>query len=90
MDKKPSLTQRQAMFDRMVKNAKELTSRGVIVSAETMINKRTLPHLEKIHQQIVDMGCQRHEVHPMYPSDFASALEVASLVWRHGQCASFH
>ncbi|KMK74997.1 radical SAM/CxCxxxxC motif protein YfkAB [Alkalihalobacillus pseudalcaliphilus] len=79
MDKKPSLTQRQAMFDRMVKNAKELTSRGVIVSAETMINKRTLPHLEKIHQQIVDMGCQRHEVHPMYPSDFASALEVASL-----------
>ncbi|WP_413375220.1 radical SAM/CxCxxxxC motif protein YfkAB [Alkalihalobacillus sp. 1P02AB] len=79
MDRKPSLAQRDAMFYRMVENAKALTSRGVIVSAETMINKRTLPHLESIHQQIVEMGCQRHEVHPMYPSDFASALEVASL-----------
>jgi radical SAM/CxCxxxxC motif protein YfkAB len=53
---------------------------GVIVSAETMLNKRTLPHLEKIHRQIVEeMHCKRHEVHPMYPSDFASALETLSL-----------
>ncbi|WP_368506015.1 radical SAM/CxCxxxxC motif protein YfkAB [Alkalihalophilus sp. As8PL] len=79
MDRKPSFEQRAALFDRMVENAKELTSRGVIVSAETMINKRTIPHLDKIHQQIVEMGCQRHEVHPMYPSDFASKLEVATL-----------
>ncbi|ADC50184.1 hypothetical protein BpOF4_10655 [Alkalihalophilus pseudofirmus OF4] len=79
MDRKPSYEQRAALFERMVSNAKELTKRGVIVSAETMINKRTLPHLDKIHQQIVEMGCQRHEVHPMYPSDFASTLEVASL-----------
>ncbi|WP_431308961.1 radical SAM/CxCxxxxC motif protein YfkAB [Halalkalibacter lacteus] len=79
MDRKPSFAQREKLFNRMVENAKILTSRGVIVSAETMINKRTLPHLEKIHNQIVEMGCQRHEVHPMYPSDFASQLEVASL-----------
>ncbi|WP_078551557.1 radical SAM/CxCxxxxC motif protein YfkAB [Bacillus alkalicellulosilyticus] len=79
MEKKPTYEQRAAYFYRMVENAKALTKAGVIVSAETMINKRTLPHLEKIHQQIVEMGCQRHEVHPMYPSDFASTLEVASL-----------
>jgi hypothetical protein len=39
-----------------------------MVSAETMLNRRTLPHLEKIHRQIVDeMLCQRHEIHAMYP-----------------------
>ncbi|MCM2676778.1 radical SAM/CxCxxxxC motif protein YfkAB [Alkalicoccobacillus plakortidis] len=79
MEKKPSLKQREAYFYRMVENARELTRRGVLVSAETMINKRTIPHLKEIHEQIVEMGCQRHEVHPMYPADFASALEAASL-----------
>ncbi|OLO25610.1 radical SAM/CxCxxxxC motif protein YfkAB [Alkalihalophilus pseudofirmus] len=79
MDKKPSYQQREKYFERMIENAKALTKAGVMVSAETMINKRTLPHLEKIHQQIVEMGCQRHEVHPMYPSDFASSLQVATL-----------
>ncbi|MBU8908893.1 radical SAM/CxCxxxxC motif protein YfkAB [Desertibacillus haloalkaliphilus] len=79
MKKKPTYKQRANYFNRMIDNAKALTSAGVIVSAETMINKRTLPHLERIHEQIVEMGCQRHEVHPMYPSDFASDLEVATL-----------
>ncbi|WP_349409731.1 radical SAM/CxCxxxxC motif protein YfkAB [Pseudalkalibacillus sp. SCS-8] len=79
MERKPTLDQRKHYFDRMVENAKALTAEGVIVSAETMLNKRTLPHLEAIHEQIVQMGCQRHEVHPMYPSDFASGLEVATL-----------
>ena len=46
---------------------------GVLVSAETMINSRTLPHLEKIHKQVVEeMGCKRHEIHPMYDSGFVS------------------
>lgn len=79
MEKKPKMAQREKYFERMVENSRALTSEGVIVSAETMLNKRTLPHLEDIHRQIVDMGCQRHEVHPMYPSDFASGLEVATL-----------
>ncbi|RNA67084.1 radical SAM/CxCxxxxC motif protein YfkAB [Alteribacter keqinensis] len=79
MDKKPTREQRERYFHRMVENSKALTSAGVIVSAETMLNKRTLPHLESIHEQIVEMGCQRHEVHPMYPSSFASALETATL-----------
>ncbi|PSL43600.1 radical SAM/CxCxxxxC motif protein YfkAB [Salsuginibacillus halophilus] len=79
MDKKPSLAQREKFFHQMVDNAKQLTSAGVMVSAETMLNKRTLPHLASIHEQVVEMGCQRHEIHPMYPVDFASALEAAPL-----------
>ncbi|HSH25359.1 MAG TPA: radical SAM/CxCxxxxC motif protein YfkAB [Massilibacterium sp.] len=79
MEKKPTLEKRVALYHRMIENAKELSKRGVFVSAETMLNKRTFPHLEKIHQAVIDMGCSRHEVHPMYPSDFASTLEVLSL-----------
>jgi radical SAM/CxCxxxxC motif protein YfkAB len=80
MERKPTVAQREKYFERMIENSRALAKMGVIVSAETMLNKRTLPHLEKIHRQIVDeMMCKRHEVHPMYPSDFASALETLSL-----------
>jgi len=80
MDKKPEYSQRAKYFERIIENSRELVKAGVMVSAETMLNKRTLPHLEKIHRQIVEeMHCQRHEVHPMYPSDFASNLEVLTL-----------
>jgi radical SAM/CxCxxxxC motif protein YfkAB len=79
MERKPTYEQRKKYFDRMIENSRALTKAGVIVSAETMLNKRTLPFLEHIHRQIVDeMGCQRHEIHPMYPSDFASNLEILS------------
>ncbi|MGC4376989.1 radical SAM/CxCxxxxC motif protein YfkAB [Fictibacillus sp. Mic-4] len=79
MEKKPSFEQRAALFERMTTNARELSKRGVAISAETMLNKSTVPYLEKIHQHIIEMGCIRHEVHPMYPSDFASGLEVLTL-----------
>ncbi|MGG3562319.1 radical SAM/CxCxxxxC motif protein YfkAB [Neobacillus rhizosphaerae] len=80
MERKPDYRQREKYFTRMIENSRELVKAGVMVSAETMLNKRTLPHLEKIHRQIVnEMLCQRHEVHPMYPSDFASNLETLSL-----------
>jgi radical SAM/CxCxxxxC motif protein YfkAB len=80
MERKPEYEQREKYFIRMIENSRELVKAGVMVSAETMLNKRTLPHLEKIHRQIVDeMLCQRHEIHPMYPSDFASNLETLSL-----------
>ena len=80
MERKPSREQRQVLFNRIITNSQALTKAGVLVSAETMLNKRTLPHLEHIHKQIVEeMGCQRHEVHPMYPSSFASSLETLSL-----------
>lgn len=101
MDRKPSREQREALFNKMISNSKALSEMGVMVSAETMINSRTIPHLAKIHKQVVEeMGCSRHEIHPMYdsgfaknafkdsiqdslhsmyPADFASALESASL-----------
>ncbi len=80
MDRKPTYQQRAALFDRMIENSRELVKAGVIVSAETMLNKRTLPYIEKIHKQVVEeMHCQRHEIHPMYPSDFASSLETLPL-----------
>jgi radical SAM/CxCxxxxC motif protein YfkAB len=79
MDKKPTRSIREKYFHRMVENSRELSRRGVMISAETMLNKRTLPHLEAIHKQVLSMGCGRHEIHPMYPTSFASALETAGL-----------
>ena len=35
--------------------------------------------LPQIHQLINEMGCKRHEVHPMYASSFASHLPMVSL-----------
>lgn len=80
MERKPSYSQRETLFTRMIENSRILSGAGVMVSAETMLNKRTLPHMAHIHRQITDeMNCARHELHPMYPSDFASALESLSL-----------
>ncbi|MEI5908566.1 radical SAM/CxCxxxxC motif protein YfkAB [Bacillus spongiae] len=80
MERKPTREQRTKLFDRMIANSRALVKEGVTVSAETMLNKRTLPHIEHIHKQITEeMLCQRHEIHPMYPSDFASSLETLSL-----------
>ncbi|AZV41291.1 hypothetical protein BAOM_0659 [Peribacillus asahii] len=80
MDRKPTREQRKKLFDQMITNSRALSNAGVLVSAETMLNKRTLPYLDHIHKQVVEeMGCKRHEVHPMYPSDFASALETLPL-----------
>lgn len=80
MEKQPSRQQRAKLFNRMIENSRELSKQGVFVSAETMINNRTLPYLQEIHTQITEeMLCKRHEVHPMYPSDFASTLEAVSL-----------
>ncbi|WP_091495009.1 radical SAM/CxCxxxxC motif protein YfkAB [Amphibacillus marinus] len=79
MERKPSEQNRQQFFDQMVTNAQALSKAGVMVSAETMLNKRTFPYLEQIHDHVVEMGCSRHEIHPMYPVDFASHLETLSL-----------
>ncbi|WP_046181032.1 radical SAM/CxCxxxxC motif protein YfkAB [Domibacillus tundrae] len=71
MKRKGTREQRKALFDRMISNSKALSEMGVMVSAETMLNSRTAPHLEKIHKQVVEeMGCKRHEIHPMYDSGF--------------------
>ncbi|RKP54182.1 radical SAM/CxCxxxxC motif protein YfkAB [Cohnella endophytica] len=62
------------MYERMVDNARKLSQGGLFVSAESMINYRTHRSIAEIHRLIEEMGCVRHEVHPMYPSSFASGL----------------
>lgn len=79
MERKPSLENRKKYFSKMVENAQRLSKEGVMVSAETMLNRRTYPYLESIHDHVLEMGCARHEIHPMYPVDFASNLETLTL-----------
>ncbi|MCD8830006.1 radical SAM/CxCxxxxC motif protein YfkAB [Staphylococcus gallinarum] len=80
MEKQPPIKAKLKLYDQMITNARTLSEQGMFISAETMLNQSTLPHLEKIHQEIVnDMKCSRHEIHPMYPADFASQLEVLPL-----------
>lgn len=67
------------LYERMMDNARSLSKGGLFVSAESMINHRTHQKLPEIHQHIREMGCKRHEVHPMYPSSFASSLPKLSL-----------
>jgi len=67
------------LYERMVNNAAALSRGGMFVSAESMINYRTHEKLPGIHRLIVEMGCRRHEVHPMYPSAFAAGLPLLSL-----------
>jgi radical SAM/CxCxxxxC motif protein YfkAB len=67
------------MYERMVENTIALSKGGMFVSAESMINYRTHEKLVAIHKLIDQMGCNRHEVHPMYPSAFAANLPMLSL-----------
>lgn len=76
----PPAAVRKRQFATMIENSRRLSEMGVFVSAETMLNKRTLPYIEEIHRQVVEeMKCSRHEVHPMYPVSFASNLDVLTL-----------
>lgn len=76
----PPVAVRRKQYDVMIENSRRLAEMGVFISAETMLNKRTLPYIEEIHRQVVeDMKCSRHEVHPMYPVSFASNLDVLTL-----------
>ncbi|MGE7272067.1 radical SAM/CxCxxxxC motif protein YfkAB [Brevibacillus panacihumi] len=74
-----SSKQAENLFVQIMENAKKLAQAGVFVSAETMLNHRTAPKLDILHSQIQDMGSKRHEIHPMYASDFARDLSVLSL-----------
>ncbi|HZG58462.1 radical SAM/CxCxxxxC motif protein YfkAB [Paenibacillus sp.] len=75
-ERRVGLETAKKMHDRMVDNARRLADAGAFVSAESMINYRTHERIADIHRRIVEMGCRRHEVHPMYPSAFASSLPV--------------
>lgn len=67
------------MYDTMLVNSEKLSAAGMYISAESMINYRTHTKLGGIHKLIQEMGAKRHEVHPMYASNFASTLPVLSL-----------
>lgn len=67
------------MYERMIRNASELSRSGMFVSAESMLNFRTHDKIADIHRLIGEMGCKRHEVHPMYPSAFAAGLPQLTL-----------
>lgn len=49
MDRESSREQRKALFNKMIRNSKSLSEMEVIVSAEIIINSRTIP----IHKQIM-------------------------------------
>lgn len=74
-----SAKQAENQFYGIMENARKLADSGVFVSAETMLNHRTWPKLDILHAQVLEMGSKRHEVHPMYASDFARDLEVLTL-----------
>jgi radical SAM/CxCxxxxC motif protein YfkAB len=68
------------LYERMIDNTQRLSKGGLFVSAESMINYRTHERIDEIHRLIVEMGCLRHEVHPMYPSAFAANLPAIDRV----------
>ncbi len=67
------------LYDTMIENTRKLSDAGMFISAESMINYRTHRKLPEIHRLIREMGCKRHEVHPMYAADFAASLPVLAL-----------
>jgi len=69
----------QKLYDRMLDNARHLSQGGLFLSAESMINYRTHERIGDMHRTIAEVGCKRHEVHPMYPSAFAASLPKLSL-----------
>lgn len=69
----------EKLFYRMIENAEALSAAGYYVSAESMINGETAPHLALFNRTLAAMGCKRHEVHPMYAVDWAADLPILSL-----------
>ncbi|MDF2923670.1 MAG: radical domain protein [Paenibacillaceae bacterium] len=67
------------LYERMMNNAAALSRGGLFISAESMINYRTHNRLGDIHKLVAEIGCRRHEIHPMYPSACAQHLPVISL-----------
>lgn len=79
MDRPVSIATAEKVFVQMIENARQLSDQGLFLSAETFLSPFTAPFITQMHQQIVDMGCVRHEVHPLYPSDFAANMSLLSL-----------
>jgi len=69
----------EALLRRMEANIEALAKAGCFISAETLLTHATLPYIDEIHARIAELGCLRHEIHPLYPSDFAARMRLASL-----------
>ncbi|RAL27135.1 radical SAM/CxCxxxxC motif protein YfkAB [Thermoflavimicrobium daqui] len=69
----------KSLFERMKENARTLSKAGIFVSAESFLSPFTAPYIVDMHQTIQEMGCKRHEVHPLYPSDFAKGMSLLTL-----------
>jgi len=69
----------ERLFGVIISNTQALSAQGTFVSAETMVNPQTAPNLGELNRAIAAMGCQRHEVHPMYTVDWATDLPALSL-----------
>lgn len=69
----------ERLYNRILTNAQALAGAGYFLSAESMINRETAPHLGRLNQMIAAMGCQRHELHPMYATDWATDLPILTL-----------
>lgn len=67
------------LYEQLVSNIRDFAQRGVFVSAETILTERTAHKIGAIHRLIAELGCRRHEVHPLYPVDFARTMRLLSL-----------
>lgn len=71
--------QAEKTFLKLVDNTRTLAKGGVFVSAESLLTPFTKDIIGQIHRSIKELGCKRHEVHPLYPSDFARDMPLLSL-----------
>lgn len=69
----------EALFERLEENVRRLAEAGCFVSAETILSDWTLERIDAIHGRIAELGCRRHEIHPLYPSDFAASMRLPTL-----------
>ncbi len=74
-----SMAASEKLYRRIIDNTVALSKAGCFVSAETMIRGETAPHLGAINRFLAEIGCARHEIHPMYPVDWAADLPHLSL-----------
>lgn len=69
----------EALFERLEENVRRLASAGCFVSAETILSEWTMDRIDAIHARLAELGCRRHEIHPLYPSDYAATMRLPSL-----------
>lgn len=79
MGREVDLKAAETLFERMKDNSRTLAKAGVFVSGESLLSPFTSEFIDSMHQDLVEMGCVRHEVHPLYPSDFARGADLISL-----------